>query len=51
MTMLHDAVAKGFKDAARMKTDRDLDSLRVREDFRKLVAEIESNLSQSENQQ
>ncbi len=34
MAMLHDAVAKGFKNAAHMKKDADLDPLRQREDSR-----------------
>jgi hypothetical protein len=39
--LLRDAVSKGYKDVAHMKKDSDLDSLRQREDFRKLVAELE----------
>jgi hypothetical protein len=39
---LRDAVAKGYKDAAHMKKDTDLDPLRSREDFKKLVAELEA---------
>jgi tetratricopeptide (TPR) repeat protein/tRNA A-37 threonylcarbamoyl transferase component Bud32 len=42
MTMLRDAVAKGFKDAAHMKKDTDLDPLRSRADFQKLLAELEA---------
>jgi serine/threonine protein kinase/tetratricopeptide (TPR) repeat protein len=42
MAMLRDAVAKGYKDAAHMKKDTDLDRLRSREDFKKLVAELEA---------
>jgi tetratricopeptide (TPR) repeat protein len=42
MAMLRDAVAKGYKDAAHMKKDTDLDPLRSREDFKKLVAELEA---------
>jgi serine/threonine protein kinase/tetratricopeptide (TPR) repeat protein len=41
MQMLRDAVSKGFKDMALMKKDTDLDPLREREDFKKLVAELE----------
>jgi serine/threonine protein kinase/tetratricopeptide (TPR) repeat protein len=40
--LLAQAVAKGFKDAARMKKDKDLDVLRDREDFGRLVAELEA---------
>jgi tetratricopeptide (TPR) repeat protein len=36
------AVAAGYKDAAHMKQDKDLDALRDREDFKKLLAELES---------
>jgi hypothetical protein len=42
MAMLRDAVAKGYKDAAHMKKDTDLDPVRSREDFKKLVAELEA---------
>jgi serine/threonine-protein kinase len=41
MAMLRDAAAKGFKNAAHMKKDTDLDPLRQREDFQKLLAELE----------
>ena len=43
MKMLRDAVAKGFKDTGQMKQDKDLDPLRGREDFKKLLAELEAN--------
>ena len=42
MAMLRDAVAKGYKDADRMQTDKDLDPLRAREDFKTVVAELEA---------
>jgi eukaryotic-like serine/threonine-protein kinase len=42
MTWLHKAVAAGYKDAAHMKKDADLDFLRDREDFKKLLAELEA---------
>ena len=40
MAMLRDAVAKGYKDADHMQTDKDLDPLRAREDFKTMVAEL-----------
>ena len=39
---LSDAVGKGYKDAAHMKKDKDLDPLRDREDFQKLLAQLEA---------
>jgi serine/threonine protein kinase len=42
MKLLREAVSKGFKEVAHMKKDTDLDPLRQREDFKKLVAELES---------
>jgi hypothetical protein len=42
MTLLKQAVAKGYKDAAHMRRDRDLDALRERDDFKKLLAELET---------
>jgi serine/threonine protein kinase len=42
MELLKRAVAKGFKNTAQMKQDRDLDALREREDFKQLVAEQEA---------
>jgi tetratricopeptide (TPR) repeat protein len=42
MAMVRDAVAKGYKNAAYMKTDKGLDPLREREDFKKVVAELEA---------
>src|SRR5262245_6336887 len=41
MKLLRDAVSKGYKDVAHMKNDTDLDPLRQRDDFHKLVAELE----------
>ena len=41
MEWLKQAVAAGFKDAAQMKKDKDLDAFRDREDFKKLLAELE----------
>jgi superkiller protein 3 len=42
MAWLHKAVAAGFKNAAHMKQDKDLDALRDREDFKKLAADLEA---------
>ena len=42
MAWLHKAVAAGYKNARHMKQDKDLDALREREDFKKLVAELEA---------
>jgi tetratricopeptide (TPR) repeat protein/tRNA A-37 threonylcarbamoyl transferase component Bud32 len=41
MTFLRNAVSKGYKDVPHMKKDTDLDPLRQREDFQKLIAELE----------
>jgi hypothetical protein len=43
MGLLREAVGNGFNDAAHMKQDKDLDALREREDFKKLLAELETN--------
>jgi hypothetical protein len=40
MAWLKKAVAAGYKDAAHMQKDKDLDALREREDFKKLLAEL-----------
>ncbi len=42
MQSLRQALAKGYKDAAQIKKDKDLDPLRQREDFRKLLGELEA---------
>jgi TPR repeat protein len=42
MAWLTKAVAAGYKDAAHMKKDTDLDFLRDREDFQKLLAELDT---------
>jgi tetratricopeptide (TPR) repeat protein len=42
---LRQAVQNGYKDAAHMKTDTDLDPLRSREDFQKLVKELEDKVA------
>jgi serine/threonine protein kinase/Flp pilus assembly protein TadD len=41
MKLLRDAVSQGYKDVAQMKKDTDLDPLRQREDFQKLLVELE----------
>ena len=41
MGWLSKAVAAGYKDAAHMKEDKDLDALRDRVDFKKLLADVE----------
>jgi serine/threonine protein kinase len=42
MAILKQAVAKGYKDAEHMKTHDDLKALRPRDDFKKLLAELEA---------
>jgi tetratricopeptide (TPR) repeat protein len=42
MEWLHKAVAAGYKDIAQIKKDADLDALRDRDDFKKLLAELEA---------
>jgi hypothetical protein len=44
LELLRQAVAKGFKDVAHMKQDTDLDGLRGRDDFKKLMAQLEERL-------
>ena len=41
MALLHQAVAKGYKNAAHMKQGKDLDPLRDRDDFKKLFSDLE----------
>src|SRR5262249_55399957 len=41
LKFLREPVSKGFKDVQHMKRDTDLDPLRQRDDFQKLVAELE----------
>jgi tetratricopeptide (TPR) repeat protein len=45
MTWLAKAVAAGWKDAGRMRADAALDALRGREDFTKLLADLEATPS------
>ncbi|MFL5245264.1 MAG: protein kinase domain-containing protein [Gemmataceae bacterium] len=42
MAWLTKAVAAGFADPAQLRQDADLDTLRTREDFRKLLADVEA---------
>jgi tetratricopeptide (TPR) repeat protein len=42
MAWLQKAVAAGFKDVAGLKQDKDLEALRDRADFRKLVSDLEA---------
>jgi tetratricopeptide (TPR) repeat protein len=42
MAWIEKAVAAGYKNAAHLARDRDLDALRERADFRELVAELEA---------
>jgi tetratricopeptide (TPR) repeat protein len=42
MALLRQAVAKGFKDSEHLKKDDDLKALRGRDDFKKLLAELEA---------
>jgi tetratricopeptide (TPR) repeat protein len=42
MECLKRAVAAGYKDLAQIKKDTDLDALRGRDDFKKLLAELEA---------
>jgi hypothetical protein len=42
VALLRQAVANGFKDAAHLKEDKDLDPLRGRDDFKRLLAEVEA---------
>jgi hypothetical protein len=47
MERLKQAIAAGCRDAGHLKNDTDLDSLRGRDDFKKLVAELERHKDQS----
>jgi hypothetical protein len=42
VAVLREAVANSYQDAAHIKQDSDLDALRARADFQKLVAELEA---------
>ena len=43
MELLRQAVKAGFQDAAQMAEDPDLDPLRGREDFKKLLADLQAS--------
>jgi len=43
MKILREAVSKGWKNVRHMKKDTDLDPLRQREDYKKLIAELETS--------
>jgi hypothetical protein len=43
MAWLKQAVAAGYKDATEIKEDKDLDPLRERADFKRLLMELEQN--------
>jgi tetratricopeptide (TPR) repeat protein len=45
MECLKKAIAAGFNDISLMKKDSDLDALRDREDFKKLLAELEAKVT------
>jgi hypothetical protein len=45
--LLRQAVAKGYRDVADMKKRPDFDSLRARDDFRQLLAELETKSKES----
>ncbi|MBI1915941.1 MAG: serine/threonine protein kinase [Planctomycetes bacterium] len=49
MEILRYAVVKGFKDAPKMKKDTVLAPLRPREDFQKLLAELETKKQETED--
>src|SRR5262249_42234044 len=41
LALLRQAVERGYKDAAHLRKDTDLQPLRAREDFKKLLADLE----------
>jgi tetratricopeptide (TPR) repeat protein len=47
IAMLRDALAKGYNDADHLQTDKDLDPLRSREDFKTMVAELEAKVKKN----
>jgi tetratricopeptide (TPR) repeat protein len=44
LRLLRDAIARGYQDVAHLKKDPDFDALRAREDFQKLVRELEAKV-------
>jgi tetratricopeptide (TPR) repeat protein len=50
MELLEEAVKVGWTDAAHMQTDADLDPLRDREDFKKLMSDLKSNSAANLNE-
>jgi len=42
MKLFREAVSKGYKDLSNIKKDTDLDPVRDREEFKKLLAELEA---------
>jgi hypothetical protein len=49
--LLRKAVAKGYKDAAQMKKNPDLDALRQRDDFKKFLADLEAAAKSKERKE
>ena len=45
MAWLRQAVEGGYKDSAELKQDKDFDALRGRDDFKKLMADLERDSS------
>jgi hypothetical protein len=50
MTWLKQAVAAGYKDSAQLARDTDLDALRGREDFQKLLADLKQTKAPARHQ-
>ena len=46
IALLRQAVARGYQDAAQLKKDANIEPLRGRDDFRKLLAELEGKKQQ-----
>ena len=49
MEWLHKAVAAGFKNVDLLKNQKDFDVLRDRDDFRKMVAELDASELKDKN--
>jgi hypothetical protein len=49
--LLRKAVAKGYKDAAHMKKNPAFDALRQRDDFKKLLADLEAAAKPKDNKE